>query len=69
MELLCAFCWVCVYFGADISAKGLRSFILTGRKSIKISSLGSIANVYTLCNDPQEEEIVLSNTWALINML
>jgi hypothetical protein len=64
MELLCAFCWVCVYFGADIdiSAKGLRSFTLIGRKSIKISSLGSIANVHILCNEAQEEEIVLSNT-------
>jgi hypothetical protein len=58
----CAFCWVCVYFGADISAKGLRSFTLTGRKSIKISSLGYIANVHILCNDAEEEEIVLSNT-------
>lgn len=46
----------------DISAKGLRSFTLTGRKSIKISSLGSIANVHILCNDAKEEEIVLSNT-------
>jgi hypothetical protein len=62
MEPSCAFCWVCVYFGADISSKGLRSFTLTGRKSIKISSLGSIANVHILCNDAKEEEIVLSNT-------